>query len=132
MQPTRFTQAQRPSRRTDQDSRQGTEIRFMTDQKNTAFLEGEQGLWIPAWHEPIRDFRERCQASPVGQPGGLESADVGTADQSFCADPELGQMVDHSFCALPPPQRERTIRVIPTIHALLSDAMAEQKQINPG
>ena len=131
MQPTRLTQAQRPSRRTDQDSRQGTEIGFMTDQKNTAFLEGEQGLWIPAWHEPIRNFRERCQASTVGQPGGLESADVGTADHSFCADSELGQMVDHSFCALPPPQRERTIRVIPTIHALLGNAMAEQKQINP-
>ena len=132
MQPTRLTQAQRPSRRTDQDSRQGTEIGFMTDQKHTAFLEGEQGLWLPSWNEPIRHFWERGQASPVGQPGGLESADVRTADQPFCADPEPGQMVDHSFCALPPPQREGTIRVIQTIHAFLGDAMAEQKQINPG
>ena len=104
----------------------------MTDQKNTAFLKGEQGLWIPAWDEPIRHFRERSQASPVGKPGGLESADVRTTDQPFCADPELGQMINHSFCALPPPQRERTIRVIQTTHALLGDAMAEQKQINPG
>ena len=104
----------------------------MTDQKNTALLEGEQGLRIPAWNEPIRHFWERGQASPVGQPRGLKRADVGTANQPFCPNPELGQMVDHSFCALPPPQRERTIRVIQTIHALLGDAMAEQKQINPG
>lgn len=68
----------------------------------------------------------------MGQPGSLKSADVRTADQPFCADPELGEMVNHSFCALPPPQRERTIRMIQTIDALLGDAMAEQKQINPG
>ena len=68
----------------------------------------------------------------MGQPRGFQSTDVRTADQPFGADSELGQMVDHSFSALPAPQRERTIRVILTVDALLGDPMAEQKQINPG
>lgn len=104
----------------------------MTDQEHTAFLKGEQGLRIPPWNEPIGHFRERGEASPMGQPRGFQSTGVGTADQPFCTDSEPGQIVDHSFSALPPPHRERTIRVILTLDALLGDAMAEQKQINPG
>lgn len=132
MHPTRLAQTQCPGRRTDQVSRQGTEIRFVTDQQNAALREGKQSQMIATWNEPIGHLRRRCQASTMGQVGSLKRAAVRTADQPFCPDPALGQMLDHSFGALPPPERERAVRVIQTMATLLGDAMAQQEQVNPG